>query len=129
AETFTGRELRQQARTRLRSREVVEHRRRAYRRDERARCDRAAQRLDHDDELGQAEARALVLLGKVQAQPAEVGELVPERGQRLLFAFEQRAPGAARVVRAQELAGDSFELAEVIVDGDRHGAEGYTDGL
>ena len=62
-----------------------------------------AQLLDHDQRLRQPEARAAELLGDVQAEPAEAGQLGPEAGQSLGLGREQGAGGRAGLVLGQEV--------------------------
>ena len=68
-----------------------------HRGHERARRHRPAQLLDDDDQLLEAVARAAVLLGDVQPEPAQAHQVVPERRQRLVGRLEQRPGGAAGV--------------------------------
>ena len=62
-------------------------------RHERARGDSSAELLDDDDQLLQPIAGAAVLLGDVQAEPAERGRVGVERGVLLVGGFEQRPGG------------------------------------
>ena len=54
--------------------------------------DRVAQLLDHYRELSQPVAGASVLLGQVQAEPSDLAQIIPERGQRIALGLE-RQPG------------------------------------
>ena len=58
---------------------TVDQRRRHDSAEERARRDRTPELLEHHGELGQAITRPAELLGDVQTEPAELGEVVPER--------------------------------------------------
>ena len=67
--------------------------------------DGPAELLDHDDELLDAVARAAVLLGEVEAGPAQLDEVAPERRQLLGRRLEQRPGRAAGVALLEELRG------------------------
>ena len=63
-----------------------------------------------------------MLLGDVQAEPAEVGAASSQNvGQRLGRRLEQGAGGAAGVALGEEVGGGVGEGAVVFGDGDRHG--------
>ena len=62
---------------------------------ERARRDGPPELLDHDHELLEPVARAAVLLGDVEAEPAHAGDVLPQVGQGLGRGLEQRAGRAA----------------------------------
>ena len=64
--------------------------------DERSRRDRPAQFLDDDHQLGEAEAGPAVRLGQVQAEPAQLAQLAPER--RAAF---PPVPPARRAARSE----------------------------
>ena len=67
---------------------------------------RPAQLLDDDDELGQAEARAALLLGEVQAEPAQRRPGRPRTvGQRLGLGLEQDPGGPSGIVLGEEVRG------------------------
>ncbi len=97
-----------------------DHRTGDHRGHERAGGNGPAQLLDHDHQLGQAEARAVVLLREVQAQPAQVAHLGPEVRQPVGLRLEQRAGRATRAVLAQEVGRGLGQCAVIIGDGDRH---------
>ncbi len=90
------------------------------RRHERPGRQRPAQLLDHHDELGQAEARAAPRLGEVQAEPAQGGQVAPERGERLGLGFEQGPGGPSGIVFGEEIRGGLPKGPVVFGDGDRH---------
>ncbi len=92
------------------------------RRHERARGERAAELLDHDDELLHPRSRTAVRLAHVEAEPAEAGDVVPEVGARLVRGFEERARGAAGVALAEEVGRGVGEGPMVVSDGNRHTA-------
>ena len=94
---------------------------RPHRGEERARGDRGAHRLEHDRELGEPEPGAAMLLGEVQTQPPEVGELLPRRRQPLLGSVEQGARLLAGGDALQGAGGHAGQLEMVIGDRDRHG--------
>ncbi len=71
-------QTRQQSRLLLIGAAARQHGRGHHGRDEGSGCDRPAERLDDDDELGQPEAGPPVLLIDVQAEPADRGEVRPE---------------------------------------------------
>ena len=98
-----------------------EHARRPDRREEGAGRDRRAQRLDHDHELGEPEAGAAMGFGQVETEPAEVGHLLPRRGERLLGGVEQRPGLGAGAGALEERVGDAGELQVVLGDRDTHG--------
>ncbi len=82
-------------------------RRRPHRRQEGPGGDRAPERLEHHDQLGEAEAGPAVGLGQVQAQPSEVGHLLPRRRERLLGGVEQGACLGPRAGALEEGGGDA----------------------
>ena len=83
------------------------------------------QLLDDDRQLLEAVPRAAVLLGEVQAEPTELGQLAPELGQGLLGAVEQGTRRCAGVALGQEVGGRFGEGAMVIGDGERHGGTSF----
>jgi hypothetical protein len=87
---------------------------------ERPRRHHAAQLLQHHGELRQARALAAVLLGHVQPEPAEPGDLLPRGGHRLLGRVEQR-PGRG-ALPGEERAGHLGQRAVVVGDRQGHGA-------
>ncbi len=97
-----------------------DHRRRPHRRQEGTRRDGRAQRLDHDHQLRHAEPGATVGLGQVQAEPAEVGHLLPDCGQRLIGRVEQRSGLGAGAGALQERVSDAGELEVILGDRDTH---------
>ena len=88
---------------------------------ERARGELTAELLDHDHQLGEAEAGAAVLLRDVQAQPSELGHRRPRRGQLLRVVLEQHPGLAPQVVLDAEVGDDVGQGLVVLGDGDRHG--------
>ena len=90
-------------------------------RHERSRRDGPAELFDDHDELGQSEARAAALFGQVEAQPAQGGQVVPERRESLGLSPEQGPGGAARIAFGQEVRGRPTQGAMVFGEGDRHG--------
>ena len=74
-----------------------------------------------DDELGQPEARPAVVFGQVEAQPAELDQVVPELRQFLGLGLEQSAGGPPGVVLGQEVGRSVRQGAVVFGDRDRHG--------
>ena len=110
----------QQAGLSLRRADRGEHGAGRHRGDERAGSDRAAQFLGHDDELGQAEAGAAVLLGQVQPEPAKLGQLGPVCRQPLAVGIQQGPGSAAGTALGQEIRDGLGEGAVFIGDGDRH---------
>ena len=61
-----------------------------------------------------------MLLGQVDAQPAQLRHLLPERGARLGVGLEQRAVGREGAVRREHAAHRGPELLVLVGDGDRH---------
>ena len=100
----------------------VERGARDHGRHERAGRHRPSQLLDDHHELFQPVARAAVLLGEVEPQPAQLHEVAPERGQLLGFGLQQRAGGAAGLPLGQEVRRGLGQRTVVIGDGDRHGS-------
>ena len=97
-----------------------DHRRGPHRRQEGTRRHRCAERLDHDHQLGETEPGPAVRLRQVQAEPAEVGHLLPHRGQRLLGRVEQRSGLGAGAGALEERVGDAGELEVILGDRDTH---------
>jgi hypothetical protein len=89
-------------------------------RDEGPGRQRSPQLFDDDDQLGQAETRAAVLLGQVEAEPAQLRDVAPERGQGLGLCFEQDPGRPSGIVLGQEVRGGLAKGAVVFGDGDRH---------
>ena len=89
-------------------------------RHEGPRCHGAAELLRHHHQLGQPEARAAPVLGEVQAEPAEGGQVPPERGQGLGVGLEQGAGGPAGIVLGQEFRGRLAQGAVLFGDCYRH---------
>ena len=81
----------------------------------------AAQLLEHDRELEQPVTLTTVLLGHVQAQPALLRQLRPERWQRLRVGVEQRARHARRTARLQPSPRGLAQRLVLLGDADRHG--------
>ncbi len=75
-----------------------------HRRDERAGRELASELFDHDDQLFEAVSRTAELLGNVKTQPAEVGDLVPDLGERLLGSVHQGAGRGTRALLGEEIA-------------------------
>src|SRR5262249_22807141 len=67
------------------------------------------------------EALAAERLRQVQAGPAQLAELLPERRQRLFASLEHRARGGARAVVGEEGAGYPRELLVLLGNRNRHG--------
>ena len=61
--------------------------------------------LDHHDELGESETRAALVLGQVEPEPTQPGQVVPERGKALVLRFEQGARRTRGVPLGQEVRG------------------------
>ena len=72
--------------------------------------------LQHDGQLGQAEARAAVLLGHVQAQPAQPGQLVPERRQGVGGLVQRRPCRLQQPAGLDPLAGRLVQRPVVLGD-------------
>jgi hypothetical protein len=113
-------ERRQEARTLRAVTGARDERGREDGREEGSRSGRPPELLEHDRQLGEAVSRPAVLLRDVQAEPAELGELAPERRQRLVRGIEERACGRARLVVLQERAGHRAQLTVRVRDRDRH---------
>ena len=80
---------------------------------------RAPELLDHHHELLEPVARAAVLLGEVEAEPAELHEVAPERRQLLGLGLEQgrAAPRDSRLVRKSDAVSDSARWSsEMAID-------------
>ena len=84
--------------------DVVEHRAGDDGGNEGAGSDGAAELLDHHDELGEPEARAALVLGQVESEPAQLGQVGPEGGRASSFASSRAraAPRASRLARKSE---------------------------
>ena len=80
-----------------------------------------AELLVDDDELGETEAGAAVLLGQVQPEPALRGELGPERWCTLGVGVEERPGDGGRHVAFAPAARRVVEREVVFGDPDRHG--------
>jgi hypothetical protein len=116
-----ARQPRQQPGLQVRRGRGRDHRARDHRGHERAGRHGPAQLLGHDHQLGQPEPGAAVLLGQVQAEPAQLAQLGPVPGQRLGLGFEQGPGGAAGVTVGEELGHGLGQGPVIIGDGDRHG--------
>ena len=64
--------------------------------------------------------RTAVLLGQVDAEPAQLGHLLPEGRAGLGVGLEQGAVRRQRVVRREHVAHGGPELLVLVGDGDRH---------
>ena len=80
----------------------------------------AADLLEHDDQLAEAGARSPVLLGEVDAQPTEVGHLLPKGRPGLVVRLEQSPAGRQRAVGRQDAPHGGAKLLVLVGDGDRH---------
>ena len=86
----------------------------------RARRHHPAQLLDHDRQLGEAVALAPVGLGDGQPEPAQRGQVGPERRQRPAARLHRGAGHGGRAAVGGEAAGTRQEREVVVTDRDAH---------
>ena len=99
---------------------AVHHRRRQDRRQDRPRGDGTPELLQDDGQLGQPEAGTPVLLGDVQSQPPQPGQLVPERRQRIGRLVQRRPRRLQQPAGLDPLPGRLVEGEVVLGDPQAH---------
>ena len=92
-----------------------------HRREERARRDLSTDLVEDDDQFVEPGSRATVLLGQVDAEPAQLRHVLPEGRAGLGVGLQQGPVRRQRVVVGQHAAHGGPERPVLVGDGDRHG--------